>query len=404
MEMEGKAMKKKRDWSQMPKDIVEMFYKQLAIPDQVGFSKVCKAWHSSTSNKAKLHVPDTPWLITNDDTSSLFKIFSSTHRKTYKILKPFKPSGGSFIAGSFKGWLVIRSPVKVFILNLFSKFRIELPPQTTMPDFLKPKRDKPIVSDFPLVFAISTCESLNPVTVAAATFCGDLVWCKIGDRDWKGYSGDDQYRNLTFHNDKLYAITQDGIKIDTFRVDESESRVLLKVGSITCPSASVALSDHVDMYLVESNKSLLVLKRYYERSRIQGPTIGFDVFKVQENSEVVNVNGLGDQALFVSDLNCESVAFKECPQMLEADRIYFIGHSANGMVSELGVFSVKDKCLRFRVPLVESTMISPIWVLPRFPFACDCKSHGSSSKRKRATMFKACASFLGVFWIFSMLE
>ena len=370
------------DWTQMPADLLGECCKRLDMPNQLRFATVCKAWHSCTSSKANSTcTPDTPWLISNDDTASQFRLFSSSLQKNFEICKPFH---GSFVVGSTNGWLVIRTQPKLFILNVFSRLTIDLPPRTT---------NDATGMDTPLAFAISTCPNLNPINVAAVTKGGDLAWCNIADEAWKGHRGDEEYGNLTFHNHKLYAVNRYGTKIDLFQVDD-ESAELLPLGSIGSPRPSVTVPNAVNVYLVGSNGSLLVAKRYYENPGTEAPpTIGFDIFKVEENCtppRVVRVNGLDGQALFVSDLNCECLDAQHCPG-LEKDRIYFIGHSRNGFTSELGVFVVQNRRM-IRVPLANTDKKSPIWVLPRFAFECDCPTHDFSRWKPKRKKKKICTA------------
>ncbi|KAK7270609.1 hypothetical protein RJT34_25906 [Clitoria ternatea] len=319
-----------------------------------------------------MNATDTPWLITNDDSSSLFRLFSSTLKQNFFMYKPFKPLRGSFIVGSFKGCLVIRSPVKIFILNIFSRFQIQLPPRTTMPQFLKSKINASNVKqDYPLTLAMSTCGSFSPLILAGVTFLGDLVWCNIGDKEWKGYRDDDDYGNLTFYNDMLYAITRDGTRIDMFRIQDR----LVKLDAIACPNPTVPPSEYMDVYLVDCKGTLVVAKRYYYTS--QGHTIAFHLFKVQGNV-VVDLDNLGDQALFVSTgLSAECVTAKDCKGLENPNRLFFIGRSEDGLKYEFGMVSVERKRNRlFRVTLPHTTMhSSPFWLLPRFASACDCKCH-----------------------------
>ncbi|XP_061373137.1 putative F-box protein At4g22180 [Gastrolobium bilobum] len=387
--MENKNKKQRLmspDWSKTPTDVIEMIYKCLEFPDQARFGSVCKSWYSCTYNKPHLAVPNsTPWLIDDQYRSSQYNLFiSPSHsQKDFKIYKPFRPFSDSFISESIKGWLVIQSRVKVFIVNLFSSVRIELPPRTTMPDFPKSKGNNNVSGmDTPVTFTISTCVHSNPIMVAAVTWGGDLIWCKIRSaKAWKGYRGDKEYGNLTFYNDKLYAVTGDGTKVDIFRVDD-ESSVLFLLQSIDSMQPTNDLLVYLQVYLVVSNEDVLVVKRYYDHRRelrvCEEPTIGFDIFKVQENCippNLVNVDTLGDQALFLSALNCESLPAKECSR--EEGCIYFIDTFTRSNAPLFKTFSVKDRSLRNPLPL--PNMEYPIWVLPRFAFTCNCTCrHGST--------------------------
>lgn len=369
------------DWTQMPTEIQELVCKCLRLPDQLRFGSVCSSWHSSTSNKSYIWVPDTPWFIINDDNHPEFHLISTKAEKNFKIDKPFRPTDGFFIVGSSKGWLVIQSQAEIFILNVFSRIRIELPPRSSMPDVLKTKGTESSGMDTPLASAMTTCDRFNPIFVAIVTSAGDLAWCKIGDEAWKGHRGGngEEYVNLTFHKEKLFAIRSDGSKIDMFQVEE-ESLVLLPLGSIDYPSQSHPqdpTSQALHFYLVESKGSLLVVKR----SGLNERTVGFHVMKMEENycqQKLVYMDNLDGQALFLSDMNSESFPPEHCQH--PGNRIYYIGHSNSSAISELGVFSVKGCGRRFMVPLPRSN-ITTFWVMPRFVFDCKCKCHDSALRK-----------------------
>lgn len=379
------------DWSKMPKEILELFCKLLTIPDQVMFGTACKTWHAATLNKSQLWVPDTPWLITNDDTNSKFRLYSYTHNKKFQIQKLFKPFEGYSIAGSSKGWLVMRSEEEVFILNIFSNIRIDLPPLNLLLDHIPmsdSEEDLELMElelmELPLCFAISTCPNLNPIQVASVTFDGCLTWFKLGNKVWKRYRGDYEYGNIAFHNEKLYAIDRDGTRIDVFEVDD-ESLVLVPLpDSILIPTNQNPRSNTFEVYLIESNGRLLVVKRYTNSVAITAPTIGFDVLEVQEKQincsshepMVVNVDSLDDQALFVSHLMSESVSGNKCSKH-QKGRIYFAGYD------ELGVYAVKEQQFFTKTLTPNATYDNPIWVMPRFAFACDCNLHDSTMMKKQ---------------------
>lgn len=129
MEIHGEQGGESRDWSNLPADILEKFCQKLgSIPNQIRFGGVCKSWLSVANNykSSKVCVPSTPWIISNDDTSAHFRLLSNSDNKMFKMYKPFKPLRGTFIVGSFKGWLIMRSETdhknKLFILNLLSRY------------------------------------------------------------------------------------------------------------------------------------------------------------------------------------------------------------------------------------------------------------------------------------------
>ncbi|KAJ1428469.1 F-box-like domain superfamily [Sesbania bispinosa] len=375
-----------RDWSELPTDIVEQFYKRLTnIPDQVRFGSVCKTWHSSsTSNKACHWVPHTPWLISNDETTSQFHLFSNSDNKLYKIEKPFNPSPDAFIMASLKGWLVIPSKPKPFILNLFSKIQIDLPHLSSLYD---PTVDNCFGMDRPLGLAISTCDHLNPITVAMVTFDRNLACCQIGDNKWRRYWGDEEYANVAFHNGKLYAIKLFTKNVDIFQVDQG---VLVLVACVHSRRIRSQPFEPMDVYLVECGERVLVVMRYYDSSKLLRPTIDFLILEVEEKrstSQLVRVDSLEDYVLFVAGSNnCESLEAKYCPGF-RSGCVYFtecVYFDNTNFAVELVEYSVSDGTMR-RTPLTNPQFYCSFWVLPRFALECDCferSSYGLGSKNE----------------------
>ncbi|XP_057450543.1 uncharacterized protein LOC130742454 [Lotus japonicus] len=229
------------------------------------------------------------------------------------------------------------------------------------------------------------CAKLNPIVIAGITCGWNLTWCSIGDQEWKECRSNGKYLNVTFHNGKLYAINLNCDKIDIFRVDNDQQKlILLDTICVTFPTVS-RRSDIFDVYLVESKGSLLVVKRNYDYGALIHPTIGFDIFKVQERISgdsphlLVNVESLEDQALFFSGLFYESLSAKDCPG-LRGNRIYFIGHQGGNVDSEFGLFSLEEGII-FREPIHDYPINPPIWLLPRYVFECNCKCHPSTMWR-----------------------
>ncbi|KAJ1388677.1 hypothetical protein SESBI_38944 [Sesbania bispinosa] len=231
----------------------------------------------------------------------------------------------------------------------------------------------------PLTFTFSTCPKLNPIIIAGVTLVGGIIWCKVGDKTWKAYESKEEYGNLAFHNDKLYAINRDGYKINIFQLRDEPPKLHL-FETIYASIPIVSPSNAFKLYLVESNGNLLLVKRYYHHLTWH-TTIGFDILKVQEKNcsspdQLVNVDSLEGQTLFICEYNCESVPGKHC-QGLEQDHIYFIDHYNDALKSKLGVFMVNMGRL-FRKPLINySNVYPPIWVMARFAFKCDCKCHST---------------------------
>ena len=360
-----------REWSQMQEPILELFMKRLRFEEQVRFGSVCKRWHPCTPDKPYLYVPETPWLITNKSTASKFQLYRIPDKKVFNIDKPFETLAYSLIVGSLKGWLFLRARRdRLAILNLFSKLRLDLPPQRTIvPAALTWSRGYAGFGMFnPLAFSIATCSGLNPTTVAMVTSGGGLAWCKPGDKAWKSHKGEQEYGNLLLHNDKLYAVDRLAQKVYIFKFEDEGLVLVASTGSNQPPQDE----DKVDPYIVGCGGRVLVLRRYYYRKSIR-PTNSFYVMEVDEKCNpprLETVHSLGGHVLFVGDSSCESLPAECCPG-LHRNCVYFTGFSRNSVVHDLGEFSVPDASM-IRTPLDDPILYNPVWVMPRFAFKCGC--------------------------------
>ncbi|XP_057429921.1 putative F-box protein At5g66830 [Lotus japonicus] len=368
-----------RDWSKMPTEILEQVCKRLTIPDQAAFIAVCKTWLSAnTSKKASHWIPDAPWIVSNNYTSAQFQAISTTNNQAYNIYKPFNPLRNTYILGSSKGWLILKSDQNLFILNLFSKLRLDLPPLRTTPcsggDCFGIHK--------PIVFTIDTCPNMNPTSVAVVTYKGDLGWCKVGDTTWKGYHTNDEfYSNVAFYDNKLYAVERDGLKVNIFKYDQG---VLIKIGSVESTNPNEHIPDlsipmcfiNMSVYLVECGGKVFVVKRFSDNTKRNTPTRNFTIFAVEENCttpQLVKVESLDDHILFVAGLNIECLDAKYCPKF-QRDNVYFICYYEKSHRAEVKMFSVADRTIH--KTLLNSTNMptpSPIWMIPRFPFECVCE-------------------------------
>ncbi|XP_057432046.1 putative F-box protein At5g66830 [Lotus japonicus] len=367
----------------MPTEILEQICKLLTIPDQARFIAVCKSWRFANSSMKSYHwIPDAPWLVNNDCINPHFQVISTTDKQAYNIYKPFNLLQNTSIVGSLKGWLILKSDQSLFILNLFSKLRLDLPSIRTMPCFLCSKGDDCFGMHTPLTFTILMCPNMNPTLVTAVTYKGNIGWCKVGDTTWKrDHTSDKFYSSVIFHDNKLYAAERGGLKVNMFKFDDG---VLVQVGSVEsinpiehAPNLSRPIRSYcMTVYLVECGQKVFVVKRFFDDTKFHTPTINYVIFAVEENNttpQLVKVDNLDDHILFVANLNIECLDAKYCP-MFQRGSVYFTCNSENSTATEIGVFSISNKTIH-QIPITNPQMhsSSSIWMMPRFSFDCNCE-------------------------------
>ena len=85
MKKHKKEVQLLRDWSKMPTEILEQVCKLLSIPDQARFITVCKSWlYANTSKKFYHWIPNAPWLVSNDCTTTQFQVLNTQTILTYQ--------------------------------------------------------------------------------------------------------------------------------------------------------------------------------------------------------------------------------------------------------------------------------------------------------------------------------
>ncbi|XP_010495488.1 PREDICTED: F-box protein At5g25290-like [Camelina sativa] len=111
-------------WSELPMDILTSVFELLSFVDLHRAKIVCLNWYSCSKQtlfRKKRH----PWLILfpKNDVCSLY---NPDEARVYKTKRDF--SGIRFLANSGKWFLVLDSVSNLYIIDLFSEKRIDLPP------------------------------------------------------------------------------------------------------------------------------------------------------------------------------------------------------------------------------------------------------------------------------------
>lgn len=396
MEEKQEKMRSGERLLELPMDTLELLCNRLSIKDQIRLGSTCKSLHSVAFKRHNPQAREYPWLI------SPFYCF----RRKYMLLScsPYHacydmtPSptasseSNSHIVGSSKGWLCLQIDFNIHILNLFSKLRLDLPPLTTLRHYPDEFNNDAELSA--KAFAMSFCNNMRPTNVVAvvAGSLGSLGLCKARGTTWK--LQDEGYANVSFHNAKLYAVTKRFNMVDIFNVvvDDDDDVKLCLVGSIeyeydSPPLPKLASFIHSPpSYLVESQGSLLLVKRYLYRYHSLGhlpSRVDCEVFKVEDDDgrdppRLVKVDTLEDQILLLSDSCAECVDTKDCPDsnVFKGNHIYLVGYyNTLGFEADVVDCSFKDKSVtRLRLSV---DMKGIHWMLPRFAAQCYCKAHSN---------------------------
>lgn len=127
------------------------------------------------------------------------------------------------------------------------------------------------------------------------------------------------------------------------------------------------------IYLVVCGGKVLVVGRIDDYTIALKPNVKFVISMVEESSSMlVKVQSLDDHILFVSNSNIECLDAKYCPGF-QRNCVYFTCYFEHYITSEVKEFSVANGVVLRSILSMGHHMYSPIWVLPRFPFDCDCE-------------------------------
>nr|DAD20888.1 TPA_asm: hypothetical protein HUJ06_022351 [Nelumbo nucifera] len=258
--------------------------------------------------------------------------------------------------GSSEGWLVIvdECTEEIFLLNPFSRAKIQLPSLSTFSD---PQDSSDPERPRNYHFIVKAILSSNPDTtskyVVMAIVCNrQKLWNTLTTR-W------DPYEEIIYSNGLFYALSNQGPVVT---VDINSDPI--SVTEIAPSVAEPILTDR--FYLVESLGDLLLVSRILEwqeeddRPLPAYKTVQFEAYRLDR----MKIKSIGDQMLFLGD-NCSiSLSSRYFPECCRGDSIYFNDDYYEGYFNspsgchDMGVFNLADGSIKsfYKDP--------PIWVTP----------------------------------------
>ncbi|KAJ7968548.1 F-box protein SKIP23 [Quillaja saponaria] len=379
------------DWSQLPKELLDVIAKRLESPFYVlRFRSVCSSWRSSVTIKLRRLSGRFPFLP-NDGISETSWGFYLSKRSIFLIGAPETQLGMNS-----EPWLVKieeDSLGRVELLYPLSRFQI-----------------KPMPEEFPKVLDISALPIIelgheyvlhymnfrpfNSRADAGSLYMekvvfmyldfenddfvlltihvsGKLAMFKSGDRRWNIIQEmPSPYDDVIVFKDKFYA------------VDNTGRAVVVGLSSNVCLVAEPVFGGD-KKYLVESNGELLMVDMYLSFSSNQDfdddfqeeidgclceRTVRFTIFKLDgEGKKWIEVESLGDRVLFLAD-DCTfsssaselSICKGNC--IFFTDNFFFINNEENGVLNgRIGVFDLDDSRI---TPLVDCPQYSKLFWPP----------------------------------------
>ncbi|PRQ22834.1 putative F-box domain-containing protein [Rosa chinensis] len=242
-------------WQTPPLDIMENILQRVNLGDRIRLRNSCKYWKSIVMRRDIPGAPhELPWLLLPQApkcSNKCLSFASLTERKEVKLKLP-KEVRGSWIYGSWKGWLIMVKEKglqsTMCLLNPISGALHKLPPLRTIPSFKKIVKTRQWkrfgASTFLWYVALLTPHDLNSsghftVAIIFEDFKGQktLGLCKLEDLTWslfRVFDNKDRLElvDILFSRGILYALVdsqKDGLVAATRVLNFADHGVKLKL-------------------------------------------------------------------------------------------------------------------------------------------------------------------------------
>ncbi|XP_042484753.1 putative F-box protein At4g22180 [Macadamia integrifolia] len=371
------------EWSKLPDHITEMIADRLSFPDILRFASVCVPWRwvaAEVSRRRRLCSYQYPPLVMFDYNfeKGFYGFFNFQESRVYWIDIPEAPAKRCL--GCSQGWLVLLDPCLIFLLNPFTKTRIDLP------IFEEPQHclnfEKVIL--FPNPIDHTSMEMNKDWLVVALDAYMQLFFCRPGDKSWrsmplKPHGKTHFFGSLVFYKGRLYSLSEKGklwfrnLTVEGLNGSANKCGVAFPVDVF-----DYNVDYSIECYLVESQGNLLLVIRFMKKEPRR--TFRFLIFKLLESNDSNNPNGSyawerqmnldDDQALFVSRYCSKSVSFSSKEYSgLQGNSIYFTDDAyykfEKREYPEMGIYHIDngrvERCLPMDLYPFENLSI---WITP----------------------------------------
>ncbi|XVF45676.1 hypothetical protein PTKIN_Ptkin02bG0226400 [Pterospermum kingtungense] len=363
----------KRNWEEVPSEIMEDTVKRLSVSDRIRMSIVSKYWGAIASKKHIPTAPQIPWLILLHSGITGLRFFDISVRNHITLNLP-KQLQGMVCCGSSKGWLIMADDASdrnfqfsssthesdIILFNPNSREVHQLPPLTTIPcyqRFLKGTEND--ISCFVKKIELSSANVSECVVTGVfkshRSPMADLAICRPGNKKWSIFTGKTEDENFVFSNFLICKATLFLLAwvkhVENYNLELGAG---FEVNIKIIPGSYLEEGDQVEvmeddfallskgafrLYLVESTSNeILVIKRIYDLfiDRINedddieeedilnyNKTSSFDVFKMDlSTGEWHRWNNIDDQVFFISIGGSASVSAKDF-EGVRGNCIYF---------------------------------------------------------------------------------
>lgn len=386
-----------------------IIFAALEIPDLARSSAVCTAWRSAyiilrdLGNHKK---SQTPCLLYTSESAgdNVACLYSLVEKRVYRLTLPEPPIRSRFLIGSSLGFLVtVDERSELQLVNPITGEQIELPSVTTMPHV------KPICDDSGAVhkyeYTTDTTESANRafstwtydlcelresfyskalvfydastgsfIVVLIHEPFNQLSFARVGDDKWTWLPPHSHYRDCTYKDGFLYAVT---IRGEIHAFDLSGPAVTMEI----IRGLDMRL-DFDSVYIVQAPwGGLLLVSRTVDFEHPDDEDPDFDMIVPKYTAEIklhkvdvgtmklVEIDCLPDHVLFLGHSHALCLSAKEYPA-LKGNHAYFTDDDEciTGRKScrrDIGVVNLGSNSKEDLVsPHLWSCWPAPVWVIP----------------------------------------
>ncbi|XP_042519326.1 putative F-box protein At5g55150 [Macadamia integrifolia] len=366
-------------WSRLPEELIGYITKRLhSVEDIVRFGVVCRSWRAVTIQKryysSKL---SPPWLMLVENESNENRgFYNISSNRVHHLHLP--EAQGRRCWGSPHGWLVtIGIDLEIHLLNPLTRTRIRVPPQTTFPDLYDTGRTPKEICDSFIEKAVicsspsSSSSADNCIVMAIYGELSLLAFAKIGDTKWTSLENCPRgFIDLIYSNGYFFALQSLG-NVVKCEINGPHPKAI--------EFASPPKVNFVERkYLVELSGELHMVMRNFKNigpySSPQSRTTDFKIYKLDSrNKQWVEVESLGDRALFVGNNSTFAISVSDHPEF-QSNCIYFTDDYSLfykfGGGGDIGIFNYTDHTIQPCYPGhhhhhdIISDFSPPLWISP----------------------------------------
>ncbi|CAA7018339.1 unnamed protein product [Microthlaspi erraticum] len=374
--------------SMLPLDIIRSLLERLSFIDLQRAKTVCSNWLSGSKETVPCKT-GSPWLILSTDNGGSV-LYNPDEDKVYKSLRDY--SGTCFFANSGKWFLLLDSQTNLYIVDVFSDKRIDLPP---LENLLSTTYTIERVGD--KEFKRKHIDGVSSLTLRADVLRG-LLWVDEKKEDYivvyffdtpAAYlsfckKGDDYYTDIPLRSGvpKLLIGLTDVVLRD-YCLYIFSYRCYVRVLDLSGQKGFVDVSESVPYHMRSprtpyfSNTSIAVTRAgevLLVESITTGSHVSFYVYKKDPNvvplsdpHRLVEVHSLGDEALLL-DLGITVPANHDSLGVIKPNSIYFTRHDRARLRKsynlDISVFDFASKTIKHFPGLSNLNLKDARWFLP----------------------------------------